>query len=678
MVVISNSYWQTRLNGDPSIVGRKVDLNGSPFTIVGVAPSGFFGERMHDASPDFWIPLKFQPQIMRRESWLASKDVYWLNFVARLKPDVTRPQATASLNLQLRQFLSAEWGPRPSKADQKAIQRAFVQLDSGRSGISQVRQFYAEPLSILMGIVALVLLVACANVANLLLSRSEARRREFAVRRAIGASRGRLVRQLLTESLLLGILGGSVGLLLAYWSIHLLSVLVSRQLVVHVTTNPAVLAFTAATALATSLVFGIAPAWRLGEEAPAGAIRSVSERHHYRESWLARGLIAVQIGAALVLLSAAGLLTRTFVNLEYQALGFNPQKVLLVGIDTRLTALDPAELNALYRQLRDQVGGLPGVISASVAYFSPMGGHHNSTGVTVEGYAPHANEDLNVDYDIVGPGYFQTIGIAVRRGRAITAQDSATGAQVAVVNQAFVDTYFAGQDPIGRRIWIGRASYPEPSELPQEIVGIVANARYNDPGTPAGPFAYLPLSQSPEAYAGEIEVRTAGDPAAIAGQVREAIHSVDSGLSIASIRTLREQVDGQLREQHLVAVLGTLFSILALVLAAIGLYGGLVYWVSQRTGEIGVRLALGARGAGIARLVLARGMVVACSGIGAGLAVALASARLLASSLYGITPADPLSFAGATIVVVVVALFACLVPARRALRTDPASALRHE
>jgi predicted permease len=675
--VISYPYWRRRFHGDPSAIGRSVDLNGTPFTIVGVTPPKFFGERVGQP-PDFWLPLIFQPQITQRGSYLTAKDEYWLNFIARLKPDITRRQAQAVLDVQLRQFLVSQAGSKPSPYEQRAIAQAYIQLDPGRNGISWLRQLYSEPLHILIGIVALVLLVACANVANLLLSKSAARQREIAMRLAVGASRARLMRQMLTESMLLAIIGGAAGLLLAYWGVHLLAALVDRRLVMRVATNPGVLSFTFAIALVTGLVFGLVPALRVSRTEPSEAMRGASSAGGGHQSGLTRGLIVVQVATSLVLLVGAGLLLRTLVNLENQNLGFSDERVLLVETDPRLAGFKASQLDGLYRQLLAQLNALPGVKSATIAYYSPMSGARSTTGVTIQGYTPHPNEDVSVNENQVGPSYFATLGIPVLLGRPIGRQDIPTSPKVVVVNEAFVQRYLHGQNPIGKRVWVGRSSYPPPPELPQEIVGVVADARYCDPSKPPEPFAYEPLSQDPGFFAGNIEVRTAGDPRAAAAEVRRAIQDVDSALPIGSVQTLRMQVSDQLNQQRLVARLSVLFGLLALALAAIGLYGVVAYWVTRRTQEIGIRMALGAQRLDVLWLVVRRGLIMTLIGVGCGLAAALSLSRIIASSLYGVRPTDPLTFVAVSLLLTGVALLACWIPARRAAKVDPMVALRYE
>ncbi|HEV2500433.1 MAG TPA: ABC transporter permease [Terriglobia bacterium] len=677
VVVISYDYWQRKFHGDPSAVGRAVDLNGTPFTIVGVTPPDFFGERMYETPPDYWLPLTSQPEIMQRESWLTRKDMYWLNFIGRLKPNVTRARAQAVLDVQLRQFLEAQTGTEHAADIKLAIKQSYIQLDPGRNGISGLRAHYSMSLSILMGIVALVLLVACANVANLLFSRSAARQREISMRLVAGATRARLIQQMLTESVLLALFGGAAGLLAADWSVHLLGALLSRNLVLSVTANPSVLLFTLVVSVLTGLVFGLVPALRASQTELSEAIKGAIAAGKWSQSALTHGLVVLQVAVSLVLLAGAGLLARTLVNLEDQNLGFNRDNVLLVQTNPRLTGMKAPDLDALYRQLLDRLDNLPGVRSATIAYYSPMSGHSSSTDVTVQGYTPRPNENMEVNENQVAPGYFETLGIPVLLGRLIGPQDTPTSPKVVVVNQAFANRFLHGQNPIGRRVWVGHSTSPS-ADLPQEIIGLVADARVHNAAQAPQPFAYMPLSQDPQFFAGNIEVRATGDPAGVAAEVRQAIREVDSALPIMSVQTLRRLVYDQLNQQRLVARLSVLFSLLALVLAAVGLYGVMAYWVTRRTQEIGIRMALGAQKHDVLRLVVGRGLVMTLLGAGFGLSAALGLTRLMASSLYGVKANDPGTCIAASLLIVAVTLLACYIPARRATKVDPMVALRHE
>jgi predicted permease len=669
VAVISYDYWVRRLNRNPQTVGRSVDLNGTSFTIVGVAPPEFFGERMYDRPPDFWVPLTFQPQITQRKSYLTRQDEYWLNFIGRLKPGITLAQAQAALDVQLREFLVAQAGARPSKRDQEAIKQAYIELSPGGRGISHLRDQYSKPLHILLAIVALLLLVACANVANLLLSRSAARQKEISTRLVVGATRPRLVRQMLTESVLLAIFGAGAGLLLANWGVHVLSSLLSHELVLDVTADPAILAFTLSVALLTGLAFGLAPALQMSRTDLNEAVKAGTSRVGRPRSRLTSGLVVLQVAVSVTLLAAAGLLARSLSNLEDQDLGFNRNNVLLVQTDPRLAGVNESDLDSLYRQLLDRLNTLPGVKSATIAYYSPLSGESWHTGITVEAYTRHGT-----NINPVAPGYFATLGIPVILGRPIQPQDTAKSPPVAVVNQAFADRFFHGQDPVGRRFWIGN----DKSAPSEEIIGLVGNARYHSPSESAQPFVFVPLSQMPDYFAGNIEIRTAGDAAAASAEIRRAIHEVDSDLPIVSVETLRRQIYDRQDQPRLVAELSILFGLFGLVLASVGLYGIISSSATRRTREIGIRMALGARKEDVLGMVIAQGLKLALIGVGVGIVCAAGVTRLLSSLLYGVKPTDALTFIGASILLAVAATLASYIPARRAAKVDPMVALRHE
>lgn len=674
VALVSYDYWTQKLNRDPDAVGRAVDLNGTPFTVVGIAPPEFFGERMYEHPPDFWIPLTFQSGITRRQSYLTRKDEYWLNLVGRLKPGVKRAQAQAILDVQLREFIEGQAGAKPSEHDRRAIKEAYVQLVPGGTGISYLRYFYSEPLHVLMAIVALLLLVACANVANLLLSRSAVRRREMSMRLVVGATRPRLVRQMLTESVLLATFGAAAGLLLANWGVHVLSSLLSRELVLDVTTNPAVLAFTLAVSLLTGFAFGLAPALRMSRTELGQALKGGTSAGAMSRSRLIQGLVVFQVAVSLALLACAGLMAHSLVNLEDQNLGFNRDNVLLVGTDPRLAGIKVGDLDALYQQLLARLNTLPGVRSATIAYYSPMSGSRSTVGLSVQGYTPHPGENMVTNLNQVAPNYFETLGIPVLRGRPVGPQDTATSPRVAVVNQAFAERFYHGQNPVGRHIWINQNT----SSPPTDIIGLVADARYENPGEAPQPFAYVPLSQVPDFFAGNIEIRTKGDAAGAAAEVRQAVKEVDSALPITSVQTLRKQVNDKLNQPQLVARLSVLFGLLGLILAAVGLYGVISYSTARRTQEIGIRMAMGAQKTDVLKMVVGDGARLALMGVAIGVPAALGVTRLVSSLLYGVKASDPLTFIGVALILIAVALLACYIPARRATKVDPMVALRYE
>ncbi len=439
---MSYNFWRRRFNLDRSLIGKAVDLNGTSYTIVGVAPPEFFGERV-EMPPDFWLPLSHQPQVMRRESWLNRKDVCWLNLMGRLKPGVTIERAQTTLNTQLHQFLTAQAGTRISPEQQRRIEQAHIALEPGARGISSVRLRYSEPLHILMAIVGMVLLIACANVATLLLARASVRRQELFVRLAVGAARARLMRQLLTESILLALFGAALGIILASWSVPLFTSMLRMSSVIPVRPNLFVLCFTVAISIVTGLLFGLVPALRASDmEIKTGSIAGLSA---FRDRSLfkpARALVVLQVGLSLPLLVAAALLTHSLLDLERQDLGFNRERLLLVSTDPRLAGYQPAELFPLYRRIYDRLNSLPGVASASIAGYSPVSGSSSSGNFSIEGYTRPAGQEMDVHYVAVGPKFFETLGIPLLVGRSIGPQDTATSPLAAVISESIAQEYF--------------------------------------------------------------------------------------------------------------------------------------------------------------------------------------------------------------------------------------------
>jgi macrolide transport system ATP-binding/permease protein len=677
--VISYGYWKTQFSGSSAVIGQTVVLNSTPFTIVGVMPQSFFGERVGKA-PDFWVPLNFQPQIELAKSFLTEKDAYWLNLIGRLRPGESRVQANAIVNVQLRQFLTEQAGSKLDRDARDRIAHSSILLASGARGISGLRFRYSQPLEILLVAVGLVLLIACANVANLLLARSAARQKEISMRMALGATRSRLVRQWLTESLALSGLGAITGVVLSAWGVDALVGLLGREVFVNVLPDARVLTFTLVVLVVTAILFGIAPALRASRIEPMLALREHSAWAASRaaRSGLLRALVVLQVALSLWLLVGAGLLARSLANLQDQQFGFNPSNVLLVSINPRIAGYQPAELTNLYQKMLDRLNTLPGVRSATIASYSPLSGFDRSNDITIQGRPRHQGEDMDVDVELVGPSYAETLGLNVLLGREIGPQDTPATAKVAVVNEAFVRRFLPGQNPIGRRFNFGGPEQKNPVEY--EIVGVVNDAKFYDVREASGPlvFASILQAQDPSAFLSEVELRTAGDASAAAGEVRSAIGQVDSRLPITDVETLRGQVNDNFREIRLTASVAGLFSLLALALAAVGLYGLLAYSVAQRTNEIGVRMALGARPIDVFRMVLDKGIRMVGVGLVLGIAGALALTRALGSLLYGVGSADPATYIVTAVVLVAVATLACYVPARRATRVDPATALRNE
>lgn len=678
--VMSYGYWQQQWNADPQIINKEILLNGKSYTVVGITPPEFYGIRVR-RSPDLWVPLVFQPQIEMRENYLDNPRFYWLNFVGRLKPGLQLEQAQASANLSLHQFLTNEAGSKLKEDDRKSIASAYVKLAPGARGISGLRIAYSRALQMLMVIVGLVLLIACANVGNLLLSRAAARKAEISLRLALGASRYRIVRQLLTESFLLAALGGVCGILFAQGGVKVLVTLVAKTSPLDVHPDLAVLSFTAAVSLLAGLIFGMAPALSASKTDLTTAIKEKSSRTRRRglRFSLASTLVVAQVGLSMVLLAGAGLFARSLMKLQEEDVGFNRDNVLLVGIDPRLVGYKPTELSALYRQLLDRLKEVPGVRSATLATFSPISGSGRNSTITVRGYTPGPGENMDVDDMLVGPDYGVTLGVPLLLGREIDNRDTPANQKIAVVSQSFARQFFHGENPLGRRFFFGEENDPERSEE-LEIVGVVGDVKYEKVKNEPNPTVYRPILQvqDSDAYSSTVEIRTTGDAASLAPMARAAIRQVDPKLPVFGVTTLREQLAGALQQEKLVAELVSFFGLLALLLACIGLYGVMAHGVVRRTKEIGIRMALGAERSLIVWMVMRETILLVLVGIAIGVPVALGAARLISSQLFGLNPADPFSLIVAALVLIGVASLAGLLPARKASKVNPLIALRYE
>lgn len=678
--VMSHGCWTQQWKSDPWIINREIVINGTSFTVVGVMPPSFFGVRVR-RSPDFWLPLAFQPQIELRPSAFEDRRVYWLNFVGRLKPGVSLEQAEASTNVGLRQFLTNEAGSKLNDDVRKSIASAYVQLADGSRGISGLRRVYSQALKMLMVIVVLVLLIAGANVGNLLLSRAASRKAEISLRLALGASRYRIVRQLLCESLLLAAVGGACGILLAQWGVSVLVALVAKTSPLDVRPDTAVLAFTAVVSLSAGVLFGLAPALRASKTDLTTALKEKSARTGRRRLrfGLASVLVVSQVALSMVLLTGAGLFARSLMKLHEEEVGFNRDNVLLVGIDPRLARYKPTELSTLYSRLLERLEALPRVSSATVATYAPMSGIGRSSTVTVRGYTSTPGEDMEVADMLIGPAYCETLGVPLLLGREIGLRDTPAGQKVAVINQAFAQRFFQGQNPIGKRFHYGDDDDPERSE-DVEIVGVIGDVKYESAREVPLPTGYRPILQvqDSEAYSSNLQIRSSGDAGDLAPAVRQAITEVDDKLPISGVTTLREQLSGRLDQEKLLAELVSFFGLLALLLACIGLYGVMAHGVVRRTKEIGIRMALGAERRSIIWMVLRETLVLILVGVAIGVPAAIGAGRLVASQLFGLSAADPLTLGAATLLLTGVAVLAGLLPARKASRVNPLIALRYE
>ncbi|HVS81351.1 MAG TPA: ABC transporter permease [Pyrinomonadaceae bacterium] len=673
--VLSNDYWTQKLNGDTQVVGKNILLNGTAFTIVGVMPPGFFGERVRRA-PDFWLPLAFQPQIELRKSYLEDKNVYWLNLLGRLKPGTQIEQAQASVNNELRQFISDQVGTQLTDEVRGGIQNSYVKLAPGGRGLSGLRFFYAKALRMLMVMVALVLLIACANVGNLSLSRAATRQAEISLRQALGASRARLVRQLLTESLLLAVIGGVAGVLLAQWGVSLLVARLAATAPLDVKPDLTVLLFSVGISLVSGVLFGIAPAIRATRTDLTSALKEKSTHGRRGRFNLGSVLVVTQVAVSLVLLVGAGLFARSLIKLQQEDLGFNRDNVLLASVDTRLAGYKPDGLSALYRQLYDRLSALPSVRSVTLASYSPMSGTATNSSLAVRGYTPRPAENMVVADIFVGPKYGETLGLPLLLGREIGLQDTVSSTKVAVVNQAFAEAFFHNQNPIGRRI-----TFEEDSDKDDlEIVGVIGDAKYRSAKEQADRTVYRPILQvqDQQAFNNVFELRTAGDPLSLAGEVRAAIAQVDEKLPVLNLTSLRTQTDESLRQERLLAQLVSFFGLLGLVLSCVGLYGIMAHAVLRRTNEIGIRMALGAERRDIIWMVLKESLLLVGAGLVIGVPAAWGAAHLISSQLFGLNPSDPATLSMAVVLLTLVAALAGYIPARKASRVDPLVALRYE
>ena len=677
VAMVSYSWWDRRFARDPAIVGKTVTLGSTVYTIIGVTPSGFFGTAVGE-SPDLWIPLSMEKQVSPGWNGLDDKWFQSLYLLGRLKAGVTIGRAQANVNLLAKQIWHDYAGPVLAKQQQQDLQRAQIELTSIEHGLPHIRYGAETPLRILMAVVGLVLLIVCANIANLLLARATSREREIAVRMSLGAGRGRLIRQLLTESLLLALVGGTVGVAFAYWAGNVLVAMVphgSEPLPIDVTPDARVLGFTFIISIATALICGIAPALRTTRMALGNSLKEGRGRGLVASRTpLAKALIVSQVALSVVLLIGAGLFLRTLVNLSSVDTGFNKENVLLFGIDPPAVGYkEDLRLVSLYQQIEQQVSALPGVRADSISFFTFDQGEWTDS-VCVIGRTPTPQDDMMVTHNVVGPGYFATMGIPLLLGRAFGPRDTGASPKVAVINETFEKWYLPGASPVGRHFGLGN----DPKHSNDiEVVGVVKDAKYQNLGERPFPAAFYPYTQRVQ-YLNDFEVRYTGKPEMIISEVRQAIGQVDHTLPVAYSGTLIQQVNRSLAGQSLIARLSTFFGLLAAFLACIGIYGLTSYAVTRRTNEIGIRMALGAEASGVLWMVMRESLTLAAIGVAIGIPVALAAARLVASVLYGLKATDPTTVSLAGLVMIAVAALAVYLPARRAAKVDPMVALRYE
>jgi predicted permease len=692
VAVISYGYWTSRFNQSASAVGAAVVLNGAPFTVIGVMRPEFFG--LEPGQPvDVSIPLTsvalVQPQFAAAASpydILTAPFRNWLHIIARLKEGETESQAKANLAPIYEQAMrDAAEGMHGLAFDSPGARSAFaefrIELEPGSRGLTALRQQFSKPLMFLLAMASVLLLIACTNVANLLLANGSSRQKELALRLALGAGRARVIRQLLTESVLLAAGGGAIGVILAFVGsrslVRLMSHSTSRiRLDVH--PDARVLAFTGLVSLLAVVVFGLFPACR---DSRLDLSQAVKEAGHGRTAVpggfrMTEGLVIAQIALSLVLTVGAGLLVRTLQNLKNFYPGFHEQNVLLFSIQPGMVGYTNSQVAELYERIKTQIENTPGISAVSFSTFSPLAGWSGSTDAEVEGYAPKPGENPAISVNFVGPSYFKALGTAVLRGRDIRAEDKLGTAKVAVINEAMAQHFFGDRNPIGRHFsipgWIG-----DPSQI--EIVGVVENAKFISIREEVPAATYIPFLQSPDSFlATTFEVRSAINPDSLAGSIRRMIQQTDNRLPLFDVKTLSERIDEALVQERTVAFLSSLFGLVALFLTCVGLYGVMAGSVAQRTHEIGIRMALGAERLGVLRLVLGRGLVIALVGVVAGIVASVAATQFMAALLFAVKPVDAPTILFASLASIGVATFACYIPARRATRVDPMVALKYE
>jgi predicted permease len=676
VAVASYDWWQRRFGSDASIVGKKMTIDSTVYTIVGVTPREFFGTTVGE-SPDVWIPLSMEEVLPPGWKGLNDKLFQSLYIIARRKPSVSVEQARANVNVLFKQAVREMAGSQPTRKQLDDIQHAVIELTPAAAGLSRLRSEFSKPLRVLMSAVGMVLLMACLNIANLLLARATKRQREIAVRMSIGAGRSRLVRQFLTESFLLAMLGALFGAALSAWCSKALVLMVStgpRTLPLDVTPDRHVLLFTFLLSLATPVLFGLIPAWRATRvelNASLKEIRSAAPSHNP----LVKSLIVSQVALSLVLLIGAGLFIRTLANLMNVDLGFNKNGVLLFGIEPASAGYkEDSRLARLYNEIEKHVSALPGVHAAAFSMFTFNQGEWSD-----DAWAPDESPDVKNNREVlfnrVGSGFFSTMGLTVMAGRSFGPQDTPTSLKVAVINETMAGRFFPNESPLGRAFRLGGPDAKPDNDV--TVVGVVNDAKYMGLRERPWPAAYFPYSQD-IAYLWDFEVRFSGDPRATVAAVRQAIHDVDPTLPVSSSGTLSKLVDNSLVNQRLTAQLSAVFGLVAVLLACMGIYGLMSNAVLSRTHEIGIRMALGAHRGQILILIMQDGFALAAGGVALGIGLGFLLTHFLRSLLFGVEPLDPGTFVVVALLLTFVALAACYIPARRAMRVEPMQALRYE
>jgi predicted permease len=692
VTVLSYRAWQTEFAADPSIVGATISIQARPFTVIGIAPPGFFGDRVTDSPPDFWMPLNTEPYLRGAgSSILHHGDSHWLYPLGRVRPGTNIGALQTKLSVVLRQWLST----RPlltANGGSAVIPKQHVVLSPGGGGIQNLQQEAGQSLKMLMILSSIVLLIACANIANLMLARATTRRADIALRMALGAGRRRVIRQILTESVLLSCAGGLAGLAVAYAGSHTILALAfpdARNMPVSASPSWAVLGFAFLVSLVTGILFGTGPAWLSSHAQPAEALRGANRSTHDRSSIPQKALVVLQAALSVVLLAGAILMTKSLANPERQNFGIATTNRYVLHLDPAGAGYTVDRLPALYRQIEDRFSALPGVNNIGMALYSPLEGDNWGECVIQQGHpAPGPNEHCGSTWDRVSTHFLDSVGVPMVRGRGFTEQDTATSPQVVVVNQTFAKQFFPNQDPVGQHFGI---DFPQYSGS-WEIVGVFADFKINNPRDNTRPVYLRPLSQPFSGYK-EAEMTSTEEQSMFIDSIvlnfnapqqnadaliRRTLAGIDPNLTVMDLRSLDAQVAGNFNQERLIARLTSLFGILALILASVGLYGVMSYFVARRTGEIGIRMALGATRQGVVAMVLRGALWQILIGLALGIPAALFAGHLMAHQLYGVGSYDPLAFIAAAAALALCAALAGFLPARRAASIEPMQALRIE
>ncbi len=696
VAVMSYRIWKEKYSSDPSVVGAGYQINGHPFTVIGVAPPGFYGAKLAGGGmPDFWLPLTTELIIDGETSRLKRPNTNFLDLIGRVRPGVNPKTLEAKLRVELHDWLASHV-PDMEPGEKQLWQQQTLHLIPGGAGVAAMRDQYQDGLKLLLVAAGCVLLVACGNLANLMLARGLKDRAQTSVRMALGASRRRLVRKALVESVLMAVIGGTLGIAVAYGGTRLILYLAfynggpNNYVPIDATPSWTVLLFTLGISALTGIIFGIAPAWITSHADPVEALRGANRSVGGRRSWAQKSLVIGQAAMSLVLLSAAALLGRSLRNLEHQNFGFETEGRYIAWINPMLSNYKPEQLEPLFRQIDDRLMQIPGVRMVAPALYAPMTGDSWNNGIRVQGRPePGAKEDTSASFARVMPGFFETIGAKVVLGRPITQDDTEATRKVAIINEAFARRFFKNQNPVGQHFGPNKLKY----SATFEVVGVVNDMRYMtyDYKDPVKPMYWLPEAQTvqwddPASKSGEIwshylyniVIWAPGSPPGMEERVRKALASVDPNLVLYGVDPYIKVVSADFQQENMIATLTTMFGVLGLILAAIGLYGVMAYMVEQRTNEIGVRMALGADRGSVVKMVLQGAFSQVGIGLMLGIPAAIGAGKLMTGQLFAVKPWDPVMLTVATVLLALAALLASLIPARRAAGVQPMVALRNE